>query len=119
MATSTVETPRCRDSRTASRDREVARWFWAIAQMAPLSLALLMRLPVLIRAWVVVSSLLVALRFCSATIAPMLVLTLFGISSVLHFRTGRRSGRRRAFCPARSAASLGPTEPRAGEGPSL
>ena len=38
---------------TEFRELDVARWFWAMAQMAPLSLAEATFLPVLIRVWVV------------------------------------------------------------------
>jgi hypothetical protein len=41
MATSTVEIPRCSDSCTGLMLWDSARWPWAMAQMAPLSLALL------------------------------------------------------------------------------
>src|SRR5882757_7878290 len=77
MATSTVDWPRWIESFTESRALTSARVFWAIAQMAPLSLALLTFRPVEMRFWVVVSSVLVVLRFCRAIIAPTLVLMLF------------------------------------------
>ena len=64
---------------TEFSDEDAARWFWAIAQTAPLSMAESIRLPVLIRDWVVLNASLVALRFCRATIAPTLVLIEFGM----------------------------------------
>ena len=63
MATSTVDCERCRESLTAFREPEVARWFWAMAQMAPLSFAEAIFLPVLMRFWTVISSELVWFRF--------------------------------------------------------
>ncbi len=48
-ATSTVEIERDRDSLTAFSAPESERWFWAMAQMAPLSFALATRRPVLMR----------------------------------------------------------------------
>src|SRR4051794_37956065 len=48
-----------------------------MAQMAPLSFALPTFRPVLIRLWVVASSVWVAFKFCSATMAPTFVFTLF------------------------------------------
>ena len=90
-ATSTVEIERDRDSLTAFSAPESERWFWAMAQMAPLSLALATFRPVLMRVWVVLSSEFVLLRFCSATMAPTLVLTEFiGMIVVLPFWSGSR-----------------------------
>ena len=48
-ATSTVEIERWRESLTAFSAPEFERWFWAMAQTAPLSLALATFRPVLIR----------------------------------------------------------------------
>src|SRR6185503_8896895 len=61
---------------TEFSELDTARWFWAMAQTAALSLAEATFRPVLTRFWVVISWDSVALRFCSATIAPTLVLTL-------------------------------------------
>jgi hypothetical protein len=88
--------------------RDVARWFWAMAQMAPLSLALLMRLPVLIRlAWYQFG--VGRFRFCSATSAPDV-----GVDAIRHrggpfLRTGVRSGAG-GVLPARQAAMPGPSD---------
>ena|SRR5437879_5431737 len=60
---------------TEFSEPETARWPWAIAQTAALSLAEATFRPVLIRFSVVIKDDWVELRFCSATIAPTLVLT--------------------------------------------
>ena len=58
-------------------DDAIEAWFLAVAQIAPLSLALATFLPVLMRCWTVESSELVEFRFCSAISAPAFVLMLF------------------------------------------
>ena len=63
-----------------------ARWPWAMAQTAALSLALLICRPVLIRFWTSSSSSLVLFRFCSAISADLLVCTLIAIEPVLLVR---------------------------------
>src|ERR1043166_4773381 len=50
--------------------------FWAMAKVAPLSLAVATFRPVLMWVWVACSSLSVLLRYCNAIIAPLLVFTL-------------------------------------------
>src|SRR5258707_10263384 len=60
---------------TEFSELEVARWFWAMAQTAALSFAEATLRPVLMRFSVVARDAWVAVRFCSATIAPTLVLT--------------------------------------------
>ena len=85
VATSMVDWARCSDCLTESRDREVARWFWAMAQMAPLSLAVATARPVLMRFWVTASDASVALRFCRAIRAPGLPFTLRDMVFVSYF----------------------------------
>ncbi|KQV70985.1 hypothetical protein ASC70_05130 [Caulobacter sp. Root343] len=69
----------------------VAVWPLAMAQMAPLSLALPTFLPVLMRCWTVCSSAFVAFRFCRAIRAPLFVLMLFSaMTKQLLFEVFRR-----------------------------
>ena len=63
------------DEITAFKELDVALWLWAIAHMAPLSLADPTRLPVLMRFWVCANSMLEALRFCRAMRAPTFIIT--------------------------------------------
>ena len=72
-----LDWPRWMESFTESSAEMSEREFWAMAQMAPLSLAVATFRPVEIRFWLVASCPLVAFRLCRAIIAPRLVLTLF------------------------------------------
>ncbi|WP_425999095.1 hypothetical protein [Caulobacter sp. DWR1-3-2b1] len=80
----------------------------AIDQIAPLSLALATFLPVLMRPWVVESSELVELRFCSAVSAPALVLIEFIIGH-LPFWSDFSGASRLGVLPEVTIAKDGPT----------
>ena len=75
-----------------------ARWFWAMAQMAPLSLAEDTFWPVLMRFWTVCSADCVALRFCSATRALEFVLMLFAMRATPYFGVSDAVLAKGAFC---------------------
>src|SRR5579875_605366 len=75
-ATSTVDCPRCSEEVTESSAAICERWVWAMAQVAPSSLALATFRPVLIWFCASVSWDSVLLRFCSAINASALVLML-------------------------------------------
>ncbi|MNE34517.1 hypothetical protein D3C80_1282430 [compost metagenome] len=66
---------------TDSSAPESARWFWAMAQVAALSLAPWTLSPVFTRLWVAASLLFVELRFWSAMSADALVSTLLVMAS--------------------------------------
>src|SRR6185437_1992402 len=74
------------------------RWFWAMAKVEPSSLAEATLRPLLIAFCVVVSSDCVALRYCSATSAPVFVLTLKDIVFSIPFWWVT------AFCASRANA---------------
>src|SRR6185437_13057856 len=88
LATSMIDWPVCSEDFTASSAPTVARSPCAMAQMAPLSLALATAMPVDTMFWADCSCWLVWLRFASAISAPELVLTLSDISFVPFQVTG-------------------------------
>src|SRR5690242_6019647 len=68
------------------------RWFWAIAKIAPSSFAVATLRPLLIALWVWSSWPWVAFKYCSATCAPVLVLTLKDMTySPFHLVANTRS----------------------------
>src|SRR5688500_15069813 len=67
--------------------------------MAPLSLGEATLKPELIRFWVTIRSSLVLFKYCSATMAPMLVLTLRDIRVALRSGFTLERFAREAFCP--------------------
>ena len=76
VATWMVDWPRCSDWITASSEPDVPRSFWAMAQTAPLSCGADTARPVETSFWVLLRSMAVAVRFCSATSAPGFEFTL-------------------------------------------
>ena len=72
-ATATVDSPSARESDTALKPDTSDSITLEIAQIAELSLAVAISLPVEIAFWVLSRLLLMVFRVCSATIAPLLV----------------------------------------------
>ena len=102
LATSAMEVARFRLSVTACSELTEARCFWAMAQTEALSLAVATFRPVEICPWVAVSESLVLLRFCSASSAETLVLTLIDMSAGPLARSGLGGAKRKkASAPLR------------------